>query len=126
MARVLMVDDEVVILELMEEMIKACGSYDVKTASTVKAALQYLSQEKYDILLTDINLGVETGYDLIDEMYMRGIRIPTITISGNGSKFHPKAPDTMVPEDLRDKILDHFDKPIQLVDLENCLKKYAP
>jgi len=63
-ARILLVDDDVeslVPLQLFLEKEKA----EIITATSAKDALEKLSQEKFDVLITDIGMPLADGYDLI-------------------------------------------------------------
>lgn len=59
--RVLVVDDEPDILEVLEELLEMC---DVVTASTFEKAKELLESQKFDIAILDI-MGVD-GYGLLD------------------------------------------------------------
>jgi len=59
--KVLVVDDEPDILEILEELLEMC---DVVTASTFKKAKELLESQDFDIVILDI-MGVD-GYGLLD------------------------------------------------------------
>src|SRR5262245_57023910 len=62
--RVLVVDDEPDVRELVAAVLEECGAM-VTTASSVDKALAALRQEIPDVLVTDIGMAERTGYDLI-------------------------------------------------------------
>lgn len=65
--RVLFVDDHPLILSSLAEMLRHLG-YEVKTARGLSEALQHVGREnKFDMVLLDINLGQENGLDLLEK-----------------------------------------------------------
>jgi CheY-like chemotaxis protein len=62
--RVLVVDDEPDVRELVAAVLDECGAV-VTTAPSVEGALEALRQEIPDVLVTDIGMEDGTGYDLI-------------------------------------------------------------
>ncbi|MEN8139691.1 MAG: hybrid sensor histidine kinase/response regulator [Thermodesulfobacteriota bacterium] len=62
--RILVVDDEPLILLFIEELLATAGGYRVKTADSAKAALAKLRDFAPDILLLDIEMAGMDGYDL--------------------------------------------------------------
>ena len=65
--RVLVVDDEPDVRELVAAVLEECGAA-VTTAASVETALALLSREIPDVLVTDIGMAERTGYDLIREV----------------------------------------------------------
>ncbi|MFH1760969.1 MAG: response regulator [bacterium] len=63
-ARILLVDDESDILDILSEFLDEEG-YDVKTAGDGIAALEILEQEQFNLLLSDINMPRMKGFELI-------------------------------------------------------------
>ncbi|MCP9199529.1 ATP-binding protein [Gramella sp. GC03-9] len=61
----LIVDDEPGQLSLTVELAKSMG-FEIDTASNGKIALEKLSEKEYDIILTDIQMPVLDGFDLIE------------------------------------------------------------
>jgi CheY-like chemotaxis protein len=65
--RVLMVDDEPDARDLVRAVLEHSGSI-VRTASSVRSALDALHDEVPDVLLSDIGMPGESGYDLIRQV----------------------------------------------------------
>ena len=59
--------------------------YRVDTASNGEEALARLSQETYDLLITDLNMPVMDGLQLLREMHGRGLHPATIVLTGHGT-----------------------------------------
>ena len=72
--KVLVVDDEPDILEVLEELLEMC---DVVTASTFEKAKELLESQKFDIAILDI-MGVD-GYGLLDIANKRDIPAVMLT-----------------------------------------------
>jgi PAS domain S-box-containing protein len=69
--KVLVVDDEQDAREMVRRVLTAAGA-EVTTASSAAEALQLLDYSKPDVLVSDIGLPGEDGYDLIRKVRMRG------------------------------------------------------
>ena len=82
--RVLVVDDEADARELMKEVLGQCGA-DVTVAPAVGAALAALERGPFDVLISDIAMPEEDGYDLIRKVRTldarRGGQIPALALT---------------------------------------------
>jgi PAS domain S-box-containing protein len=65
--RVLVVDDQPDLLELIEEILIVCGS-EVRTVQNARAALALMADWRPDVLVSDIAMPDEDGYWLIDHV----------------------------------------------------------
>ena len=83
--RVLVVDDEADARELMRGIL-AQGGAEVTAAATARAALEALEQGAFDVLVSDIAMPEDDGYDLIRNVRAldaeRGGRIPALALTG--------------------------------------------
>jgi len=84
--RVLFVDDAVDALDLFKHVFEARGA-KVITADCVQAALQALDASPFDVLVSDIGMQGEDGFDLIRQVREREVssgsrRIPAVAVSG--------------------------------------------
>ena len=82
--RVLVVDDEADMRELLRTILAQCGA-EVTVAANVRAALDVLDQEPVDVLVSDILMPEEDGYDLIRKVRAfdveRGGQIPALALT---------------------------------------------
>ncbi len=82
--RVLVVDDEADTRELLTTILAQCGA-EVTAAENARAALEALEQEPFDVLVSDIRMREENGYDLIRSVRAldaeRGGRIPALALT---------------------------------------------
>jgi signal transduction histidine kinase/ActR/RegA family two-component response regulator len=81
---VLVVDDEQDARELLASMLTLCGAR-VVTASSVRSALQQVIDRPPDVIVSDIGMPGEDGYDLIERVRSlppaEGGRIPAIALT---------------------------------------------
>jgi two-component system nitrogen regulation response regulator NtrX len=81
--RVLIVDDEPsVLLEIAAGLRR---EYDVVTASNAEAAEQALSQQRVDLLLTDLKLPGRDGLSLLETTKAASADLPVVVMSGHGT-----------------------------------------
>ena len=85
--RVLVVDDEADTRELLRVVLAQCGA-EVTVAATARAALEALEQALFDVLVSDIVMPDEDGYDLIRKVRALGVerggRIPALALTAYG------------------------------------------
>jgi CheY-like chemotaxis protein len=82
--RILIVDDEVDSRELVSTILTRCGS-EVNSCESVKEALKAFREWKPDLLVSDIGMPLEDGYDLIrklrNQRSKRAKEIPAIALT---------------------------------------------
>ena len=87
-SRALVIDDEEDARELLTIALTQSGA-EVRTAATVRAALDILDQWKPNVLVSDIGMPGQDGYDLIRTVRAleseRGGRIPALALTGYAS-----------------------------------------
>ena len=79
--RVLIVDDEPIVLETTAAVVKSFG-FSVRTANDGFKALQLLREVLPDIILADLRMPNMSGFELLSIVRRRFPHIPTIAISG--------------------------------------------
>lgn len=86
--RVLVIDDEEDARELLTIALTQSGA-EVRTAATVRAALDILGQWKPNVMVSDIGMPGEDGYDLIKTVRAleseHGGTIPAVALTGYAS-----------------------------------------
>lgn len=105
MADVIVVDDDQNILIVLENMLIKAG-HTVRTALTGTEGLRLFSQQKPDLLITDIIMPEKDGMELIAEIRRMARDVKIIAISG-GADFIP----------------DHYLDTAQLFGAQRILKK---
>ena len=94
--RVLVVEDEVTLRRIVARNLTGRGLH-VREAGTAQEAVQAVSDKPPDLLLLDINLPDQTGWEVLRELKRRGSPVPTIIISAvrvnqnRLDEFHPLA-----------------------------------
>jgi CheY-like chemotaxis protein/two-component sensor histidine kinase len=78
--RVLVVDDEADARALMGTVLGQCGA-DVATVSSAAAAMDALRRERYDVLLSDISMPEEDGYQLMRKVRALNASIPAAAVT---------------------------------------------
>jgi PAS domain S-box-containing protein len=80
-ARVLLVEDEMAVRELLEEMLERNG-FDVASAETGEQAALIASEQPFDLLLTDIDLPGMNGAQLSAALHERHPGLAVVLMSG--------------------------------------------
>jgi CheY-like chemotaxis protein len=75
--KVLVVDDILINLKVLERMLKRLDVKKVKTAISARKALEELSLDSYDLVLTDIQMPEMSGIELSDRIHDNRI-LPTV------------------------------------------------
>ena len=80
-ARILVIDDEEIILSLFKETLEERG-HTVVTADTSAKGLAYVMQQDFDLIFLDLKMSGTDGAEILREM--RGIksRLPVVIITG--------------------------------------------
>jgi CheY-like chemotaxis protein len=112
--RVLVVEDHADTARVLSKLLGASG-HRVKTAGTAAAALKLVSEEPFDVIVSDIGLPDATGYDLMKQIQSRQ-PMKGIAMSGYG-----------MDEDLRKSrdagFSDHIVKPANVAQLERTIRR---
>src|SRR4051812_37461316 len=81
--RVALVDDDAIVLRSISRMLSLCG-YDVTPFQSANAFLASLETWQPEMLLVDLRMPETDGLALQSILIDRGIRIPTVFLSGHG------------------------------------------
>ena len=71
--RILVVEDEMIILMLIEDVLMDCGCESVTTAATVDRALALIDAQSFDVAMVDVNLNGHMSYAVADALAARGV-----------------------------------------------------
>jgi len=111
--KVLVVDDEVDTRELLKVGIGQCGA-EIVTAGSAREALAALDETRPDLLISDIGMPGEDGYELIRKVRAlpaaRGGKIPAIALTA-----YARTEDRL--RALRAGYQMHISKPVELAEL---------
>jgi PAS domain S-box-containing protein len=111
--KILVVDDERDTRELLREGLEYCGA-QVTLAASAAEALETMRKEPPDILISDIGMPIEDGYELIKQVRNlgreNGGRVPAIALTA-----YTRVEDRM--HALRAGYHMHVPKPVELAEL---------
>lgn len=115
MARVLVVDDDYAIREMLTVLIAEEADHEVLTAANGREALTVLAQEPaVDVVVCDINMPIMNGYELVRQMRADARLACTPVIMASAGVFLER-----VDPDLNVDVL--LEKPFEINALLACL-----
>lgn len=79
--RILIVEDEMVLLMMIEDMMADLGCKSVTSASTVDKAVRLANEQVFDAAILDMKLNGDTSRSVADALLARGV--PFIVCTGN-------------------------------------------
>ena len=88
-ARILIAEDEGPIANAMALKLKVSG-YDVQVASNGKEALKLLEKDKFDLMLLDLIMPQVDGFEVLETLKKKGIKLPIIVTSNLGQEEDKK------------------------------------
>ncbi len=113
--RILVVDDEDIIRESLSFVLKKEGFY-VQEAENGRAAYNWLLEESFDLVLTDLEMPEMKGIQLLEEIKKLNIQTSVIIITAFGSL------DTAISA-LRNGASDYLLKPVEFDELLIKIRK---
>src|SRR5210317_1929386 len=75
---ILVIEDEPVVQELLKKYLES--SYNLSIASTLKKANDYLSLKKFDLIILDLNISGESGFNLLKDQKFRKYDIHALNV----------------------------------------------
>jgi two-component system OmpR family response regulator len=109
MARILVVDDEDGLRDLLSDAVKVAG-YESDSVSDGLEAITWLRRNSADLVILDINLPRLTGFEVLEQMRQQGITTPVILLTARAEK-------TDITHGLRVGADDYLTKPFSLEEL---------
>jgi len=82
MTRILVIDDDANILEILAEMLTAAG-YEVVAASSGREGIKLYRQAPFDLVVTDLIMPEKDGLEVLMEVRKDFPKAKIITLSGN-------------------------------------------
>ena len=117
MSTLLIIDDERSALNKLGRIFREHG-FTVLTAPSATEGLTLLAQQRPDVVLLDIGLPDQSGFETFQHIHGRDNRIPVIFITGEGTT------ETAI-EAMKMGAYDYFVKPLQLQELAELVKRAA-
>ncbi len=112
--KILVVDDEPRFCHSMKTLLSS-RDYDVKTCFNGSDALQFLTDETFDLVLLDVFMEDMDGFQVIENKISRKIDTPVIIMTGRSSS------DTAVKA-LRMGAIDYLKKPFETREMFSSVK----
>lgn len=113
--RVLVVDDELSVREFFEILLKKEG-FDVVLAEDGRDALEYLRNEKFDLVITDLQMKDMDGMSLLKESKKLDIDLPVIMITAFATM------DSAVAA-MKEGAFDYVSKPFKIDEIKITIQK---
>lgn len=117
--RILVIDDEPDMLMLLRMIIEDNTSYEVETTNNPAEGLKMLTEEAYDLVISDLKMPGMDGLELFDELRKMSPDIPVIIITAYGS---PEAADEALKKGVADFITKPFRKDTILFIMKRVLE----
>ncbi len=117
--RILVIDDEPDMLMLLRMIIEDNTSYEVETTNNPAEGLKMLTEEAYDLVISDLKMPGMDGLELFDELRKMRPDIPVIIITAYGS---PEAADEALKKGVADFITKPFRKDTILFTMNRVLE----
>lgn len=88
--KVLIVDDDEALTDLIKEIIEGIGIYRVKTAANGAEGYEAFFHFEPDIILTDIQMPVKNGLEMVSDVRNHDPGIKTIYMTGDMIQFRTR------------------------------------
>ena len=109
--RILVVDDDVVLLEILQNVITNQMSLDCDLATNGKAALQSCEKNDYELVITDARMPEMDGLELLGILKKRCPKLDVIVMTGFTNEFS-------YIEVIRAGAADYISKPLGIHEIE--------
>lgn len=112
-SKLLLVEDDETTRRVLARLLRRSG-YEVKTASTVAGALEFMQQEEIHFVISDLGLPDGTGHDLMAQMKALNSQIVGIALSGYGMEQD-------IRRSLEAGFVAHLTKPLDIPKLQAAI-----
>lgn len=106
---VLIVDDDKAVLNMLYKVIRSNG-IEAHTAESGEEALSCIANNRYDLILLDVNMSGMDGFEVVETIRKKGIKTPIIIVSGRKEDY-----DTLYGLDIGAD--DYITKPFNPITL---------
>lgn len=120
--RVLVVDDEPTLAQLLKEAVESFQhghAYEVEIAHDGAEALMALLLRKFDLLVVDMYMPRMDGLELLKQMRAHDVRVPVLMVTGNQSA-------QAAADAISAKIFAYIPKPLDLAQLDHIVALALP
>jgi DNA-binding NtrC family response regulator len=120
--KILIVDDELDILDLLEMIIAEKTSHKIVTTNNSLEAPELLKEQAFDLLITDLRMPGLSGMDLIRLAQQHCPDMPVIVITAYGSS---QSAEASIAEGAYDYITKPFRKDHILITINRAIEWHA-
>ena len=117
--RVLLLDDDVFMLDVLADMLGQLGLFDIRSETGSMAAVDALRQQQPDLLICDLSMPDMDGIEFLRMAAEIGFRGGVVLLSGLHSAIRQAAERLALANGLR--ILGAFPKPLSSADLQHMI-----
>lgn len=117
--KVLVVDDSGVMRKIITRSLNSIGVTDVSEAADGAEAWLVFCSESFDVVVTDWNMPVQNGLELLKQIRNSGSDVPVIMVTTEAEK-------EKVVEAIQAGVTDYLCKPFEQDELRSKLDKYVP
>jgi two-component system chemotaxis response regulator CheY len=117
--KVLVADDSSTMRKIILRSLQAVGIQDAVEAADGAEAFTIFQQQAFDLVLTDWNMPVKSGLDLIRDIRATGSTVPVIMVTTEAEKQR-------VLDAIQAGVSDYLVKPFTADTLREKLCRFAP
>lgn len=118
MISVMIIEDDPMVREINSKFLKKIDDFKlVKAASNLSEAMEFMENNKVDLILLDIYLPKENGLEFLKKLRKEGAEVDVILITADKTSI-------MIQESLRYGAVDYLIKPFTLERFKEALGKY--
>ncbi|HVF25426.1 MAG TPA: response regulator transcription factor [Anaerolineales bacterium] len=89
MSSILIVEDHKIVAEVLANILRRNGQYEVAgVVHTAEAAMEKLSEQYIDLVLVDVSLPYTNGIELVAMIRREYPRIPSLMVSGHNTSLY--------------------------------------
>lgn len=112
---ILAIEDDVHILDLVGETLE-CGGYEVTRAKNGREGIKQLKTNRFDMVITDLNMPEASGIDVLNFMRASSLNIPVLVVSASWDAFLKNTVEKFKPSAI-------LEKPFAIGQLQGIVKK---
>ena len=116
MKKILVVDDEESVRIILKKMLEE-GGYIAETANNGGEALEAMKGTHFDMLISDINMPVMNGVELLNKAKESFPMMPVIFITAYGN-------DKIIIEAMKVGLADYIEKPFKMDHILKIVKEH--
>ncbi|MDO9264892.1 MAG: response regulator [Desulfosalsimonadaceae bacterium] len=119
--RILVVDDEEAIRNLLKQILEREG-YECELAEDAEKASGFLSNKRFDLVISDVQMPGKSGIQLLEEIKTRYPNLATLLISGHSDN---KTAASAILKGAIDFLVKPFQKEQVLITVSNAIRRRA-